>query len=325
MSLVRVLAQRVVLGVVAAWAVLSGVFLLVVGTRDWNLETILAHEGLGQTDAETIERMRTEYLAERGLDRPLYEQYLDWMGNMFTLQWGESFHTGEAVFPMVVNAAVRTATYVVPGLAVALVVGLALGLYSALYQGRVGDGLVRGVAYLLFGTANFWLGAMIFAVSGAVVLQFTWRSEYLAAAELPFLYGYVLPAILVATTLLAAFVSYARSYSMQYASTDMTKLVRAKGGGQPTVAAHVLRNAAIPLVSLSFVETMALIALSVFVIEALFSIEGLGFVFYNAIWTSDLPVLLGTALVIAATGVLGNVLQDLAYTALDPRVDTGSR
>ncbi|QLD84862.1 ABC transporter permease [Natronomonas halophila] len=324
MSLLRLVAQRIALGVIAAWAVLTTVFLAVMGTKNWHLETILALEGRGGTTPEKVREIRTEYLSERGLDRPLHEQYVDWMSGMFTLQWGESFQTGEAVFPMVMSATARTAMYVVPALAVALVVGLAVGLYAAMSERSASDTSTRGLTYLLFGLPNFWVGAMVLSLAG-IGVRFGQRSQAIRPSTLPFLYEYVLPILLVATTLSAAIVSYARSYSLQYVSADLTKLVRAKGGGRLTVARHVLRNAAIPLVSLAFVETLALIALSMFVIEALFTIEGLGLVFYNAIWTSDLPVLMGATLVIAAVGVVGNITQDLAYTALDPRVDTGSR
>jgi peptide/nickel transport system permease protein len=323
-SLARLVAQRIALGLLAAWAVLTTVFLAVMGTKNWHLETILALEGRGGTTPEKVREIRQEYLSERGLDRPLHEQYVDWMGNMFTLQWGESFQTGEAVFPMVTSAAARTAMYVVPALAVALAVGLAVGLFAAMSDRSLVDGSARGLAYLLFGLPNFWVGAMVLSVVG-LGTAFMRRSQAIDTFAFPFLYEYVLPVVLVASTLSAAIVSYARSYSLQYVSAEMTKLVRAKGGGRPAVARHVLRNAAIPLVSLAFVETLALIALSMFVIEALFAIEGLGLVFYNAIWTSDLPVLMGSTLVLAAVGVAGNIAQDLAYTALDPRVDTGTR
>ena len=86
----------------------------------------------------------------------------------------------------------------------------------------------------------------------------------------------------------------------------------------------MVRNAAVPLVSLLFAETLALIALSVFVVEAVFAIDGIGSLFYNAVWTQDLPILMGGAMVFVSLGVAGNILQDLLYTALDPRVDTDS-
>ena len=325
MSLARLIARRIALGVVAAWAVLSGVFLLFTATNNWHLGAILGGAARGGADANDVREIREEYLSERGLDRPLHEQYVDWMGNMFTLQWDESFETGEAVRPMIADAALRTATYVVPALALAMAVGLAVGLFVAMTDSTAGDGSVRGIVYLVFGTPNFWLAAMALSFAAGTGLRFYWRSTAIRPIEYPFVFEHVLPVLLVATTLVAAIASYARSYSMQYVSADLTKLVRAKGGSRWTVARHVLRNAAIPLVSLLFVETLALVALSVFVVEALFAIEGLGLIFYNAVWTKNLPVLMDVTMVIAAVGVASNVIQDVAYSTLDPRVDTGTR
>ncbi len=325
MSLARLLLQRIALGVFAAWSFLTAIFLLFSATEDWTLNRMLGMAGFGGADEGDIEEMREEYLAERGLDQPLFERYVEWLGNMFTLQWGESFETGEAVLPTVVRATVNTGSYVVPAVLLSVVIALALGVYTAIHSGSHREGGVRGLVYFGLGLPNFWIGAMVLLVSGTVAFQFDWREAFIPPAEIPFLYDTVVPALLVTTTLVAAVMSYARSYSLQYVSADLTKLIRAKGGSSLDVSRHVLRNAAIPLVSLVFTETLALLALSVFVIEALFGIDGLGLLFYNAVWTRDLPVLLGGTMVVVAVGVLGNITQDLAYSILDPRVDTGSR
>lgn len=325
-SLLRLLTQRIVLGLVAIWTLLSAIFLLFAATEDWFLERLLAGEARGGTTPETIERIRGEYLAERGLDRPLSAQYVDWMGNMFSLQWGESFETGRSVFPTVMEVTIRTAMYVVPAILLASGLGLLVGLYAALYDRSNRGRAARTLSYLSLGLPNFWLGTMVLAAAG-LGIGFGWDFDVnrIRPLELPFVYEYLLPPLLVATTLLAAVVSYARAYALRYRRTDFTKLVRAKGGGRTTVARHLLRNAAIPLVSLVFTETLALVAISVLVIEAVFGIPGLGYLFYNAVWASDLPVVMGASMVIVAVCVAGNVCQDLAYSVLDPRVDTGSR
>lgn len=313
------------MGAIAAWAVLTAVFAMFTVTRDWVLGSRVASAARGGADQEAIREIREEYLAERGMDRPLLEQYLDWMGNMFTLRWGDSFETGEAVFPLVVDAVVNTAAYVVPAILLATVLGLAIGLYAAMNSRSGGETGLRTAAYLSFGFPNFWIAYMVLAVTLVGGIGFRQQETAIRPFEQPFLVEYVLPAVLVATTLLAAVLSYARAYSLQHVSSDVTTLVRAKGGSRIAVARHVLRNAAIPLVSLVFVETIALLALSVFVIEAVFAIDGLGLLFYNAVWTRDLPVLMGGTMAIVVIGVAGNVFQDVAYSALDPRVDTGTR
>ncbi|USZ72779.1 ABC transporter permease [Natronosalvus halobius] len=327
MRLGRILAQRLALGAIAAWAVLTVMFALFAATEDWVLDRRLALAAYGGADPDELESIRQSYLANRGLDRPLTEQYVDWMGNMITLEWGNSFQSGEAVFPLVREATLETALYVVPAIVLATTLGLAVGVYAAMNVRSIRGNGAMGIVYLLFAIPNFWAGFLILSASATAGATFRWGSEFnwIVETELPFLYGRVLPVVLVTTTLLAAIVSYARAYARQYYTADLTKLVRAKGGGRLDVARHVLRNAAIPLLSLVFAETLALLAISVIIIEAVFGIGGLGSLFYNAVWARDLPVMMGVTVVIVAFGIVGNVVQDLAYSLLDPRVDTGSR
>ena len=338
MSLRRLLLRRLALGTVALWGVLTVLFVLFTQTWDWALARETGPARMGGADEEEVAELEAEYLADRGLDGPFHEAYLTFLADTLTLRWGESFETGEAAGPLVVEAIARTALYVLPAVALAVAAGVGIGLYAATSDRSRLSGTGRGLSYLAFGVANFWVGALAlvyvfgyetadsgvtFARSRGVVVYLD--GEALAAGTLPFAFEYLLPVVLVASTLLAGVVSYARAYSMEYVSADLTKLVRAKGATDRAVAEHVLRNAAIPLVSMLFTETFALLALSVVVIEVLFGINGIGLLFYDAIWARDLPVLLGGAFVVVVAGVLGSLAQDLAYSSLDPRVEAGSR
>ena len=325
MSLLRLIAQRVILGLVAIWSLLTVVFGLFTMTPDWALSQRIAMAGFPHgLEPGEADRIREGYLAARGLDRPLSEIYLDWMGNMITLQWGESFRTREPVFPAVMAATRETATYLVPAIVLAMIIGLGIGFITAFYRDSLPARALRSGTYFGLGLPHFWVGFVILVYVG-IPPAFNSLETVIMPSEMPFLYGTVLPILLVTLALSAAIVSYARAYSLQYLSSDITKLVRAKGGGRIAVSRHVLRNAAIPLVSLVFAETFALLALSVFVLEALFGINGIGLLIYNTVWARDLPVLLGASMVVISIGVLCNVLQDLAYSFLDPRVDTGTR
>jgi peptide/nickel transport system permease protein len=337
-SLRRLLLRRLALGVIALWSVLTLLFVLFTRTWDWALARETGPARLGGAEEEEVAEMEAEYLAERGLDGPTHEAYLSFLFDTMTFRWGESFETGEAAGALVLEAVVRTALYVLPAVALAVAVGVGIGLYAAIGGRERLSGTGRGLTYLLFGVANFWVGALVLVavfgyenVETGVTFARTrgvevfLDGEPLAAQTLPFAFEYVLPALLVASTLLAGVVSYARAHSMEYVSADLTKLVRAKGATDRVVAEHVLRNAAIPLVSLLFTETFALLALSVVVIEVLFGIPGIGLLFYEGIWARDLPVLLGAAFVVVVTGVAGSLTQDLAYSSLDPRVEAGSR
>lgn len=332
MKVARLLLQRLVLGVLTVWAVLSGIFLLFVGTEDWYLGAILGQVARSPTtDPEDVAAAKQEYLAERGLDKGFGELYVDYMRNMFTLQWGESFEYGHEALPMVLSGTARTAAYVLPAILLAVVIGLGIGYVTATNSRARWEGTLRNVTYAGMGVPNFWIGAVLLTLSASAAVIY--RPVFLtgmsgqpemAVTEWSFLYSYVLPTLLVATTLIAAVASYARAYAKQYYAADLTKLLKAKGGGRATVTRHVVRNAAIPLVSILFTETLALIALSVFVVEAVFAIDGIGSLFYNAIWKRDLPILMGSAMVFVTLGVVGNILQDLLHSVLDPRIETTS-
>lgn len=233
---------------------------------------------------------------------------------MVTLDWGRSFVTGDPVFGTVLAAAGRTAMYVLPALGLAVAVGVAVGLYVALRpDSRLGSAGL-GTIYLAFAVPNFWLGGLLVSMARAGVIS-----------RPPIVFEHLLPIVLTATTLLGGVVSYARAHAAEYASADFVRLLRAKGAGSRRVATHVLRNAAVPIFSLVFTEALALLVLAVFVVEVLFGIDGFGSLLFRSVDQRDLPVLLGGTLVIIAVGVVGNVVQDLSYGVLDPRIDDSGR
>ncbi|AUX09678.1 peptide/nickel transport system permease protein [Halalkaliarchaeum desulfuricum] len=314
MNVVRVFLQRIALGLVAAWGVLTAVFVGFTMTDDWvkqGLEGQLRWVGI---TGEELEARLDAYLADRGLDRPIWEQYLDWMGDMVTLSWGESLVTGEPVMGLVADAVLRTGMYVVPAIVLGLSIGMMVGLYVALNpESRIANG-GRGTTYLLFALPSFWIGGMFVSLLEGDVIS---RS--------PVLFDHALPIGLATAALLGGYVSYTRAYAIDHASADFVSLVKAKGAGPVLVAKHVVRNAAVPLFSMLFTEALALLVLAVFVIEVLFAIDGFGLLFLEAIQNRDLPVLLGSTIVIIGFGVVGNIIQDLSYSYLDPRVDAGSR
>ncbi|WP_306056760.1 ABC transporter permease [Natronococcus wangiae] len=215
---------------------------------------------------------------------------------------------------MVVDAVARTATYVVPAIAIAVALGMLIGLYAALRPERRLARAGSGTAYLLFAVPNFWIGGMLLSLAA---------DDRIPRSSLTF--EYLLPIALTATTLLGAYASYARAHSLEYEAAEFVTLVKAKGAGPSRIAKHIVRNAAIPLFSMLFTEVLALLVLAVFVIESLFGIDGFGLLLFEAVHLRDLPVVLGCTLVIIAVGIVGNVVQDVAYSSLDPRVDTGAR
>ncbi len=317
MSLQRIIAIRIAMGALIAWVILTIVFAMFTMTDDWVLAAEIGMLRWAGASEEVLEAVRQEYFQERGLDRPLWQAYLNWMGNMVLLDWGDSFVTEESALGMVIDGIVRTAMYVIPAFILAITGGIIIGLFAAIRRhDRLPSMVVFGV-YLVFIIPMFWLGGM--------ALSFYPGYGGFHFGETHWMYHHALPILLTTAALLGGYVSYARAHSLEYVGRDFTKLVKAKGAANVLVARHVLRNAAIPFVSMLFTEVILLLLIAVFVIEAVFGINGFGMTFLDAAGQRDLPVLLGCTIIVIGLGVVGNIIQDISYSYFDPRVDTGGR
>lgn len=307
------LARRVLFALVAVWLVLSTTFFIIVVAPNTGLQGLLGTAAFGGASVEELERLEAQYLSEHNLERPLYVRYGDWLYRLSTLQWGESYESGEPVRGLVVGGLARTMLYVVPATVLAVVLGLAAGLYGALHPDSAGDRSARLGTYLALGVPNFFVGAVAVYLLG----QSSYGSLDPVSA---LLIDHVLPILLLGTTIAGAMLSYTRAETREYVGTAFVKLVRAKGASERRVAAHVLKNAVPPLIALLFGELLAVLVLGVFIIEVVFGIDGFGRVVLDAVHDRDMPVLLSTTLVVVVVGVGGNLLGDLVTGWLDPRL-----
>lgn len=307
MSTTRLLARRVVFSAVVVWLVLSATFLLLVVAPDSELGGVLGAAAFAGADEEELERIEDRYVQQRGQDRPLGVRYADWMTSIPTMQWGDSFTTGQSVRGMVATSLWRTVQYVVPATLLAVLSGIGVGLYGALRPRSRGDRAGRLSAYVALAVPNFFLGFLVLQFAGALPFG---RAVWIE---------HVFPVVLLGTTLAAAMVSYTRAGASEYVDSAFVKLVRAKGATGWRVAGHVLKNAAPPLFALLFAELLAALVVGVFVVEAVFGIDGVGALVLEAVYDRDVPVLLAITYVVALVGVAGNLLQDVVAAALDPR------
>jgi len=245
---------------------------------------------------------------------PTVDQYAAWLTGLLTLDWGTSSSLRAPVADLVVDGIKRTGAYVLPALFLSTGLGILVGLRSATGGTTVVDRTTDVVAYLAFGIPNFFVGVVLLLLfSTDVTGTIVHRSDYVHTV--------LWPSLLLTTTLTAAGIRYTRSKATEYAHSDLVRLVRAAGGGRRDVARHVLRNAAVPLVSLFFTELLGVLVLNVYVIESVFRIEGLGYLNFYAVQRGDVSLVVGTTVVFVLAGVVGNYLQDVAYAALDPRVE----
>ncbi|MFB6194020.1 MAG: ABC transporter permease subunit [Halobaculum sp.] len=255
----------------------------------------------------------------RDSSTPLVVRYVTWLADLVTLQWGT--FGGRPTTAVVADRVLRTGLYVVPGALVAYLGGVVSGFHSA-QTTPLRDRLERGVVYLAFGLPTAVLAILLInhGLQGPGLLENPFYDGERAALSAYNLARSVGPAALVALGLLAVQARHARSEWQTYDTTTLVRLVRAKGGGPITVARHVLRNAAAPLVSVLVSETLGLLLLIVMVTERIFRIDGFGSLLFTAASERSPALVISVTVVTVVLGVGGTLLHDLLQATLDPRV-----
>ena len=247
-----------------------------------------------------------------GLDRPLYEQYLSYMGGVLTFDFGSSFN-GRPVIDVLLERLPGTASLAFAALLVALVLGLPLGILSAVYRGSGVDIFSRTVA--LFGQSipSFWLAIML-------VLLFAVILDWFPVAYSRGIESYVLPAIAVGWAAVAGIARLVRSSMLDVLDSDYVRMARAKGlPSRVVIVKHAFRSAIVPVLTYGGLVIGSFLNGSV-VVETVFAWPGLGMLTMDAVTSRDFPVVQGAVIMIAIFFISINLLVDLMYVFLDPRV-----
>lgn len=323
--------RRVAFAAIAALVVVSFVFGFIMMTGDPNEAMIqygLANSG---ASAEEIEAAIDDYREDRGRLAPWYVQWARWVVGTATLNWGVSPSHGAPVTDLLAERLPVTALWILPGMAISLVGGIGIGLLAALRQHGVADRVGTTASYLGLSLPNYWLAVVVPVALGVVGLAPTrgvgpgvllaGGLDAVRPVSVHDAIAIALPSLVLASSLLAGQVQAVRAEALEFVNEAFVKLVRARGASSWTVARHVGRNAAIPILSLFFADMLGVLVINVFVLESVFGIQGIGTLALRAFTDRDLPILLGVTTVVMVVGVLGNLLQDFAYAALDPRVD----
>lgn len=266
---------------------------------------------------------RVAALRERlGLDLPIHRQYLDWLLGVLRGDLGTSVWTGRPVTGEIVARLPVTLEITFIALAFALAVSFPLGMLAARARGGLADVLVRLVTIVGLTLPSFWVGVlMLYFVS--VHLPAWPAIGYVPFAEDPAgnLARMVLPVLAVSFPMIAGLTRILRSSLLEVLSLDYVRTARSKGvPPRSLLAKHALRNALIPVVTVIGVQLGYLLS-GVVVIEQVFAIPGLGRLAIGAINERNYPLIQGIILVVTAVFVFVNLLVDLAYVWIDPRVD----
>lgn len=260
-------------------------------------------------DPATVDSIRREY----GLDRPLIEQYVVYMQRLVALDLGKSIVTRQPVVRELVARFPTTLMLAVSATAISAIAGIALGLFAAANQRRWVDYAVTLVAMVWLSIPNYVLGVVL-------ILVFAVTLGLLPATGATTPFHYVLPVVTVAAQGIGIIARQTRGSVIDVIREDYMRTARAKGLPERAVLVrHALRNALIPVVTSIGVIFGNLIAGTV-IIESVFGIPGLGKLMVDAISQRDYPMVQGTVLLVASTYVFVNLLVDLLYVVIDPRV-----
>ena len=269
--------------------------------------------------AEQLEALREHY----GLNKPLAEQYLLWLKEVARGNLGYAFMSGESVLKELLERLPATLELTITSLLFGIVVGTLLGVLSATYQYSWFDQLVTVLGFVWISTPNFVfaIGAIYLFSLRVPIFPISGMENYGAEGGLWVrLYHLALPALVLSLRSVAGFMRYARSSLLEVIRQDYIVVARAKGLGERIILMrHALRNALIPLVTVIGLNIPYLLGGSV-IIEAIFAWPGIGRYNLTAITTRDYPVVMGVNFVVAVLVLMSNLVTDIAYAVVDPRV-----
>jgi peptide/nickel transport system permease protein len=259
--------------------------------------------------------------AASGLDRPIVEQFFGYIGSALTGDLGVSFRNGDPVTLTLLDRLPATLSLAVVGIVIALLISVPAGIWAALREGRISDAVVRISSQFGVSIPDFWMGLLLIALF-ASTLGWLPTSGYQALSDNPtgWLRHVILPGLTVGLVAGAIMTRYIRSALLDVASMGYVRTARSKGLPPRVVTLrHIVRNALIPVLTITGIQ-LATILGGVIVVEVVFAWPGIGRLVYTAVAARDYPLIQGAVLLIAALFLLINLVVDVLYAVVDPRI-----
>jgi len=257
-----------------------------------------------------------------GFDQPFYLQYLKWVGQLLHGNLGFSYKLNVSVATLIAQDLPKTIILVFLGTFLSLLFGVPLGVYQAVHRNSASDYTLTGISFLGYSTPTFFLGLVLvdwFAVDTHIFPAFGPQSSSVWSI-LGDPRALVLPVVTYAFLLYALWSRYMRSSVLDNLVQDYVRTARAKGASERRVVwGHVFRNSLVSIVTLLGLSIPSLVSGAI-LIEVVFNYSGMGLAFYQAALDNDFEVLLGFTVLATVATVVGNLLADVGYAMLDPRV-----
>jgi len=302
--MLRFLVRRLIVALLVAATVMTLAFILTRLSGD----LAISIAGPNATAAD-IEAVRKAY----GLDRPVLEQFFDWVGRAVTGDLGNSYFFQTRVSSLIAERMPVTLTLGLTGPSLALLISIPMGILAAVRENTNLDRAVQMVALVGQAMPSFWLGLLLMIVFG---LSLGW----LPISGTGSWEHYVMPGIVLAFSAVPALTRLTRAGMIQAMGSDYIRTARAKGLSRASILLkHALRNAAIPVVAIAAVQLGFMLGGSI-VIEQVFALHGVGFLAWESIAKNDFPVVQAVVLVLAVIYVALTMVSDLLNAVLDPRL-----
>lgn len=263
--------------------------------------------------------------AKLGLDEPLITQYLRWFGNVLTGDLGASIGSGEKVTDAVKTGLPKTLSLAFLSFLIAILIAVPTGIVAALRRNTWVDYGASLIAFIGVSMPSFWFGIILILIF-SVKLRWLPAIGYSEIAEdgvVEWLRRLILPSVAIGMGYAAILMRFVRAGLLEVLSSEYVRTARAKGVSEAgVIVRHALRNALIPVVTIAGIQ-LALLLSGTVVVETVFSIRGIGRILVGAIFDRDYPTVQGLILLVAVIFVVANLVVDVIYTILDPRIKYG--
>lgn len=314
-ALHKYIVKRLLVAAPTLWAVTILVFLMI-HLIPGNIVQVMLGTGASLTHYQ-LQQLYALY----GINRPIWQQYLTWIGSLLQGNFGVSLRNGIAISSLLRQALGVTIELSFGALVIAAALGIPLGMVAALYKSRLADYVLRILALIGLAVPNFLLGTILVLVT-SIYFPVLSTFSYVPLVQHPIanLESMIVPMIALAVSLMAIIVRMTRTAVLKQMQENFVRTARAKGITELRVwMKHILRTSSVPIVTIVGLQIGYLLG-GALVIENVFTLPGVGRLIVDAINQRDYPVVQVSILVIATMVVLVNLLVDVSYAILDPRI-----
>ena len=314
--MIEYIVRRLIFGVFVLMIMTTFIFIIMRAVPGDVVTLQLANSG---ATAEQMDALK----AEMGLDKSVFGQLIDWGKNAFQGDLGSSLWSGQEVSQIIVERLPVTIQLAIMAIVLAIIMGIPIGVISAVKQNTFIDHFLKVISIGGLSIPSFWLGLILLTVL-SIALNWIPPLGYQSFAENPIvnLQQMFLPAICLAITLSASIVRMTRSAVLEVLHAEFIRTIRAKGAKEAVVIfRHALRNSLVSVITLIGLQVGYLLGGTV-VLESIFALPGLGSLIFESVLVRDYPIVQSTVLVFGAMFLLVNLIVDVMYGWIDPRIRT---